>query len=49
MAHIYQPVMLRVLLENNGTATLEQVARALLGYDTPQIDYYALRTKNMVA
>ena len=48
MSHIYQPVMLKVLLENNGTATLEQVAQALLGYDTPQIDYYALRTKNMV-
>ena len=48
MSHIYQPVMLRVLLDNNGEATLEQIAQALLGYDVPQIEYYALRTKNMV-
>jgi len=48
MSHTYQPVMLKVLLANNGQATLEQIAQALLGYDVPQIDYYALRTKNMV-
>ena len=48
MSHIYQPVMIQVLLKNNGSATLEQAAQALLEYDTPQIDYYTLRTKNMV-
>jgi ATP adenylyltransferase len=48
MSHIYQPVMLQVLLANKGSATLEQIAQALLGYDIPQIDYYALRTKKMV-
>ena len=26
MSHIYQPVMLKVLLEGNGTATLEDIA-----------------------
>jgi hypothetical protein len=48
MSHIYQPVMLKVLLEGNGTATLEEIAKALLSYDLPQIEYYGLRTKRMV-
>ena len=28
MSHIYQPVMLKVLLENNGQASIEQIAPA---------------------
>ena len=48
MSHIYQPVMLRVLLENNGEASVDQIASALLSYDESQIDYYGLRTKQMV-
>ena len=32
MSHVYQPVMLRVLLENGGTAAVEDVAKALLNY-----------------
>jgi ATP adenylyltransferase len=48
MSHVYQPVMLKVLLEGNGTATLEEIAKALLSYDLPQIEYYGLRTKRMV-
>lgn len=48
MNHIYQPVMLKVLLQGNGTAILEDFAKALLGYDLPQIEYYALRTNRMV-
>jgi diadenosine tetraphosphate (Ap4A) HIT family hydrolase len=48
MSHIYQPVMLSVLLREGGEATLEQIAKALLSYDLPQIEYYSLRTKNMV-
>ena len=48
MSHIYQPVMLKVLLEGSGTASLEEIAKALLSYDLPQIEYYGLRTKRMV-
>lgn len=29
MSHIYQPLMLKVLLESEGTATLEEIAKAL--------------------
>ena len=48
MSHIYQPAMLKVLLENKGTATLEQVASHLLSYDQSQVEYYGVRTKVMV-
>ena len=48
LSHIYQPVMLEVLLRSGGEASLEDIAKALLSYDQSQVDYYALRTKNMV-
>ena len=48
MSHIYQPVMLRELLLSDGQATVEQIARALLSYDHSQVEYYEIRTKNMV-
>ena len=48
MSHIYQPVMLKVLLENNGEASIEQIAAALLSYDQSQVEYYGIRTKQMV-
>ena len=48
MSHIYQHVMLKVLLENNGQASIEQVASALLSYDHSQVEYYGIRTKQMV-
>ncbi|WP_416915390.1 MAG: HIT domain-containing protein [Roseicyclus sp.] len=48
MSHIYQPVMLKALLEGGGAASLEDIAKALLSYDLPQIEYYGLRTKRMV-
>ena len=48
MSHIYQPVMLKVLLENNGEASIEQIASALLSYDQSQVEYYGIRTKQMV-
>ena len=48
MSHIYQPVMLQVLLKNGGTATTEEVAKALLSYDRSQVEYYEIRTKSMV-
>lgn len=48
MSHVYQPVMLRVLLERGGSASLTDIARALLSHDQSQVEYYELRTKNMV-
>ena len=48
MAHVYQPVMLQVLLEKGGSASTEDVAKALLSYDRSQVEYYEIRTKNMV-
>lgn len=48
MSHVYQPVMLRTLLENGGQASVEAIAKALLSYDRSQVEYYELRTKNMV-
>ena len=48
MSHIYQPVMLRVLLERRGEASIEEIARALLSYDISQVEYYEIRVKRMV-
>jgi len=48
MSHIYQPVMIKALLENGGEATTEVIAQALLAYDQSQVEYYSLRTKTMV-
>ena len=48
MSHIYQPVMLRALLRNGGTASVTDVAKALLAHDQSQIEYYEQITKRMV-
>jgi ATP adenylyltransferase len=48
MSHVYQPVMLRELLNQNGRATVADIARALLNEDRSQIEYYSEITKNMV-
>jgi ATP adenylyltransferase len=44
MSHyIYQPVLIRTLLDNGGSCTRRQLALALLMQDESQIDYYDLR------
>ncbi len=48
MSHIYQPVMIRELVHRGGSATVDQIAQALLAYDPSQVEYYGLRVKNMV-
>jgi ATP adenylyltransferase len=48
MAHVYQPVMLRALLDLGGRASIQDVARALLNEDRSQLEYYSEITKNMV-
>jgi diadenosine tetraphosphate (Ap4A) HIT family hydrolase len=47
MSHIYQPVMLNVLLERGGRATIREIASAILGHDESQIEYYEQIVKNM--
>ncbi len=48
MSHIYQPVMIRRILKGGGSASLEEIAAALMVYDRSQLEYYMVRTKNMV-
>ncbi len=48
MSHIYQPGMIRTLLDHGGEADATTIARALLQYDQGQIDYYTLIVKRMV-
>ena len=47
MSHIYQPLLIRTLVETGGTATLRQVAMASLDRDESQILYYEDRIKKM--
>lgn len=49
MSHIYQPVMLMTLLENNGAASIENIAKEILIRDVSQIDYYKKITVSMPA
>jgi len=48
MAHVYQPVMIRTLLKNDGSASVQKIAESLLLRDQSQIEYYEQITKNMV-
>jgi hypothetical protein len=48
MAHIYQPVMIRTLLDQKGEADDEQIAKNLLAHDRSQIEYYQQIIRNMV-
>ena len=48
MSHIYQPVMLKRIFLNDGSASIHDIAKDLLSYDQSQIEYYEDRTKNMV-
>ena len=47
MSHIYQPVMLEVLLAGGGTASIRDIAVAILAHDESQIDYYQEIVKKM--
>ena len=48
MSHIYQPVMLIELLGRQGSASTTEIAKALLGHDVSQVEYYEHITNNMV-
>ena len=47
MSHIYQPVMLKTLLENGGRASIRQIAAAFLARDESQLEYYERITSAM--
>ena len=47
MSHIYQPVMLMELLSNQGSSSVEEVAKKILLHDKSQVDYYSNITKQM--
>ena len=49
MSHIYQPVMIRELLNGNGKASIRKIAGAFLARDESQLEYYEQITKNMPA
>lgn len=48
MSHIYQPVMIKKLLKNNGEASDKDIATQLLQFDPSQIEYYQNITNKMV-
>jgi len=47
MSHIYQPLLIKSLLEAGGIATIRQIATIFLSQDESQIQYYEKRLKEM--
>lgn len=47
-SHIYQPVMIKELLEKGGASKTEDIALAILSHDPTQVEYYSQVVKNMV-
>lgn len=48
MSHLYQPVMLRRLLLNGGSATRREIAQDVLNRDPSQLEYYEKIVRDMV-
>jgi len=48
MSHIYQPVMIRTLLESSGKADKALIAKNISSYDISQQEYYQSIVDNMV-
>ena len=47
MQHVYQPMMIKTLLESENKATVRDIARSFLQLDESQIDYYKVVTNQM--
>lgn len=47
MSHIYQPLLIRSLVDAGGSATLRQLAQFFLSQDESQLIYYENRIKEM--
>ena len=45
MTEVYQPLIIRTLIENGGFASTRQLALAVLPYDTSQVEYYEVIMK----
>ena len=48
MSHIYQPVMIKALLEQGGRAADKEIAKEIAKYDQSQIEYYQKITNDIV-
>lgn len=48
MSHVYQPIMIKHLLENNGRAKAEEIAIDLVQNDLSQVEYYTERVNSIV-
>ena len=47
MSHIYQPILIRALVQSGGRATVRQLAQVLLLEDESQLLFYEKRLKEM--
>jgi len=47
MSHVYQPLLLRTLLEAGGAATVRQIARVFAAADEAQVQFYDKRIRKM--
>jgi diadenosine tetraphosphate (Ap4A) HIT family hydrolase len=47
MSHIYQPLMLKTLIEAGGRASIREIAATFLARDESQLEYYEEITKRM--
>ncbi len=45
MSHIYQPLLIKTLLESGGSSTVRDIALEFLSYDESQIKYYGTVAK----
>ena len=47
MSHVYQPLLVRALVDTGGVATIRQLAQVFLAQDESQLLYYEKRIKEM--
>jgi ATP adenylyltransferase len=47
MSHIYQPVMIKTLLKQNGRCSMRTIAAEILAGDESQLEYYERITRDM--
>lgn len=47
MSHIYQPLLIKTLIDSGGAATIRQLATVFLAHDERRILYYEKRLKEM--
>lgn len=47
MSHVYQPLLIKTLVEAGGAATIRHVARAFAAADDAQVSFYEARIRRM--